>query len=60
MWHIWKKTNAYRIVIRKPEGTLGSPMSRREINIQKNIIVIILISLELINSSSIWTSCGLL
>jgi len=57
---VWKKTNAYRIVTGKPKGTLGSPKSRRESNIQKNIIAIRLISLEWINSPSIWTSGGLL
>jgi hypothetical protein len=57
---MWKKTNAYRIVIWKPEGTLGSPRSRWEYNIQKNIIAKRSIGLDWINSPSIWTSGGLL
>jgi hypothetical protein len=42
---MWKKTNAYRIVTGKPEGTLWSPRSRWENDIQKNIIAIRLIGL---------------
>jgi hypothetical protein len=56
MWHMWKKINAYRIVIGKPEGTLGSRRSRWVNNVQKNIIAIRLISLDWINSPIIWTS----
>jgi len=46
--------------IRKSEGTLGNPRSRRENTIQMDIIAIRLISLDWINFPSIWTSGGLL
>jgi len=32
---MWKKINAYRIVIGKPEGTLGSPRGRWENDVQR-------------------------
>ena len=55
-----KDLNAYRIVIGKPEGKLGSHRSRCENSIQKNIIAIRLIGLDWIYAPSIWTSGGLL
>ena len=61
-WHVAhvEDNKCIQIVTGKPEGTLGSPRSRWENNIRKNIIAIRLIGLEWINSPSIWTSSGLM